>query len=639
MLQQRYALPSYALPSQQRYALLSCHDKTNLTAFATQLLDTGRRLIATGGTYVELASSLPRDAVENGLLLKVSDITGFPEILGGRVKTLHPKIHGGLLTDWDNAEHVREAAEHGIPHIDVVVVNLYPFWEVEANVTTPEEATELIDIGGVAMIRAAAKNHKHIAVYTSSTQYGEYTSPTQYGEYTSSTQSPRNRRLALAAFEVTARYDRMIADYFQDSRSSTTRREYTLVAPMKYGCNPHQAPAGIYSVDGAPVPLKVLNGALGYINVLDAVGCWGLVQELSAVTGRVAACSFKHTSPAGAAVYVPWEQLDEPVRVLLGKLYGMEKRWNPTNEGLNAYMRARNGDPMSSFGDFIGVSCEVNLELALFIVAQISDGIVAPSYTHEALDVLKQKKDGNYVIVQSIQQQQKQTHLLEFREIGGLALSQPANTRVITASDLKCVTAQLPPEPLQVENTPPEPLPASAVLDLLVANACLKYAQSNNVACVYQAQLVGLSAGQQSRVHSTRLACAKADVWKRRHHPAAIAMLDNFKPEVRAQSRINATTALAEDPKRFLVEYGELLLSSPVESLKKIDLTENPFKPALSMASDAFFPFPDNIHAAHHSGVAYISQPGGSNRDDIVTEACTAHGIQMVHTNVRIFTH
>jgi phosphoribosylaminoimidazolecarboxamide formyltransferase/IMP cyclohydrolase len=614
----------------QRYALLSCYDKTDLADFAVRLYENhGLKIISTGGTYREISNAFCARGLEGTIsdrnVLQVSDLTGFPEILDGRVKTLHPLIHGALLTDWSNPAHVLEAGKHGIPRIEVVAVNLYPFWTVDQS-TSIEKAVELIDIGGVAMLRAAAKNHKHIKVYTSPEQYSEM---------------PMPREMAQKAFELTRHYDSMIAGYLA-GETIFTSREYRLEEKMKYGCNPHQTDgAGVYSIDGSPVPLKLLNGDWGYINVLDAVGCWGLVKELSEVTGRVAACSFKHTSPAGAAVYVEWDHLDEEVQILLSKLYGLH---SSSNYMLNAYARARNGDPMSSFGDFIGLSRKVTAEVASFIAKQISDGIVAPGYTAEALEILKKKKKGKYVIVEADPNVSFAEDRLEFREMFGMALAQPANTRMITREDLGPNHIMCAPSEAILPCAPFEAiLPSRVMLDMLVANTCLKYAQSNNVACAYQGQLVGLSAGQQSRVHSTRLACAKAEVWKRRHHPAAIAMLEHFRDDVKPQARINATTALAEEPSRFLEEYGNLLRPSSSSTvaylMKAIEEQGNPFAPQLSLASDAFFPFPDSIHAAHRAGVVYIIQPGGSNRDDEVTDACSDHEMWMVHTDVRIFTH
>jgi phosphoribosylaminoimidazolecarboxamide formyltransferase/IMP cyclohydrolase len=599
----------------QRYALLSCYDKTGLGKFAISLILSGYRIISTGGTYQAVSEALHARGLggeDTANVIQVSAITGFPEILNGRVKTLHPLIHGALLTDWDNPDHVREAKAHGFPRIEIVAVSLYPFWEITTE-TSPEDAIEMIDIGGVAMIRAAAKNHKHIAVLTSPKQYRKLEA---------------RKTLALAAFELTSNYDRMISNYFRGGADGSVGRRYELVKGMKYGCNSHQSlGAGVYSVDGKPVPLKLLNGEWGYINVLDAMGCWALVMELHDVTGHVAACSFKHTSPAGAAIAWPFELMHPATSELLEKLYKCSASTPPA---LNAYMRARNADPMSSFGDFIGISCEVTADVAKFIAKQISDGIVAPGYTPEALEILKRKKKGRYVIVQSdptIPLDQG----LEFREMCGLAVAQPCNTRVIDNKDLTNVVSA------------PSGCGGPDVLDMKVANVCLKYAQSNNVACAYQGQLVGLSAGQQSRVHSTRLACDKALVWKRRHHPANIALLSLFRTTVKMQSKINATTRLAEDPGNFMDEHRDLLRPECMDAARfLVDSVVNKkaaFNPPLTMASDAFFPFPDSIHAAHRAGVAYISQPGGSTRDDEVTEACNQHGICMVHTGVRIFTH
>lgn len=620
------------------FALVSCYDKSGLEAFATKLIDQGINILSTGGTYAKIASALP-DLVGTSRLRTVESLTGFPEILNGRVKTLHPLIHGGLLTDWNNEDHSKDASQHGIPRISVLAVNLYPFWEVTGD-TTMETAVELIDIGGVAMLRAGAKNHKHVAVFTD---------PKQYEDFPSNHKSlDDRRRMALQAFQLTAKYDGMISKYLgagEDSSTSTIDRAYAMHTEMKYGCNPHQSSGcGLFSIDGRTPALKLLNGAWGYINVLDAIGCWALVKELNAVTGREAACSFKHTSPAGAAVAVPWDEIHPTNQKLLSKLYRLGPESSPA---LNAYVRSRNADPMSSFGDFIGYSGVVDVELAGFIAKQISDGMVAAGYTPEALEILRGKKSGRYVVVEA----DPAVDLwgpdgLEVRELGGMALVQPCNKRTITAEDLgpDHVVAQVALAAAAGDDDgDAKQLPANVVLDLLVANACLKYAQSNNVACAFQGQLVGLSAGQQSRVHSAALACSKAGVWTRRHHHAALSALDVFAKGVKAQAKINATTALAEDPSTFLRYHMDVISPEQKDTATKLAQAmkeeENAFKPTLVMASDAFFPFPDSIHVAKAAGVKYVSQPGGSARDEEVTAACVEYQMCMIHTGVRIFTH
>lgn len=583
-----------------RTALISCSNKNGLDRLCGWLFGQGYRIISTGGTWEHISkiSNLPK----TGVLERVESVTGFPEILGGRVKTLHPKIHGGILADRDNPTHNAELLQHEIPPIDVVVANLYPFWKVGP--ATPEaEAVELIDIGGVALIRAAAKNFNHVAILTDPSQYESFCENTVVGTVN---EKQHRKTLAAQAFALTSEYDAQIVKYFAGDRTpNVTHRRYKVETPLKYGCNPHQTPASMYSVDGRPVPLKILNGECGYINVLDAVGCWGLVRELQQLTGRVAACSFKHTSPAGAAVAVPFEELAPSSQILLQKLYGLTLTSSPA---LNAYVRARNADPQSSFGDFIGISTTVDAELAQAIKAYVSDGIVAPAYTAEALAILREKKKGNYVVLQM--ENSAPMELREIREMAGFAIEQPANTLQITEEDLISE---------RIVTRDKTSLPKNAQLDLIVANACLKYAQSNNVACAAEGQLIGLSAGQQSRVHSVRLACQKAAIWLRRHEESHLGAVEKLRAQhVPFQDIINRTTTAAEAATANAnVDHNYLL----------------------SLASDAFFPFPDSITEAAAIGVRYVTQTGGSMRDDLVIDECNAHNITMIFTGKRIFTH
>jgi phosphoribosylaminoimidazolecarboxamide formyltransferase / IMP cyclohydrolase len=528
----------------RRTALISCFDKTGLAGLSNRLISNNYRIISTGGTYQYLQHHNPESKI-----IKVEEVTKFPEILNGRVKTLHPNIHGGLLANRDDPSHMETLQQHEIDPIDLVVVNLYPFWLLDPKTVSDDEAIELIDIGGVAMLRAAAKNYKHITVISD---------PSQYRCIDAELSLEQRRQLASQAFAMTTQYDSQIANYL--SRGTSTIRVYNQIQPLKYGCNPHQTPAALHGINGQTMPYKLLNGDWGYINVLDAVGCWGLVAELSKLTGRVAACSFKHTSPAGAAVSVNWNNLPRSSQILLSTLFGLSES---SSDAVNAYSRSRNADPQSSFGDFIGMSCIVDEELALAIKPHVSDGIVAPGYTVAALKILSEKKKGQYVIVQS-DPDFVQRDPVEYREVGGcMALSQATNTLSVTLADLdisKIVTAN-------------KEISDAAKLDLLVANACLKYAQSNNVACATQGQLIGLSAGQQSRVHSVRLACQKARVWLNRHGEECIEAVQKSKGSP-FQDRINASTTIAEDEDSCGGNYE------------------------ISLASDAFFPFSDSITVA-----------------------------------------
>jgi phosphoribosylaminoimidazolecarboxamide formyltransferase/IMP cyclohydrolase len=301
------------------FALLSVFNKTGIVDLASGLIRSGHSIIATGKTF-----SVLRDAGISAV--DVSSVTKFPEILGGRVKTLHPQIFGGILCNRSDESHQRESVAYGLPDIRVVVANLYPFWELNADVTDAT-AVELIDIGGVSLIRAAAKNFKDITVLTDPSQYEDYLSK--------GADLIQRRTYARGAFETTAKYDTNIANYFSGvptpvasvvsaggSTTETITRKYTLVAPLKYGCNPHQTPAGVYSIDGQESPLKLLHGNWSYINVLDAMNAWGLVFELGLqFPGCVSAASFKHTSPAGAAVQMYWDELSPQTQQMLSIVY------------------------------------------------------------------------------------------------------------------------------------------------------------------------------------------------------------------------------------------------------------------------------------------------------------------------------
>lgn len=585
-----------------KYALISVHNKTNIIGLAKSLYNSGRSLISTGGTHKLLSEHFPSDR-----LFSVSSITEFPEILDGRVKTLHPQIHGSILANRSNPNHLKQMSEIGLRDIDVVVVNLYPFWETTHD-TTESEAIELIDIGGVALIRAAAKNYQSISIFTDASQYNIINSAQD--EITSLEQ---RRVLAYDAFKLTSGYDKRIANFFQTGpqimvereyvgreyvEREYVEREYKAISQLKYGCNPHQTPAALYTNNNDTSGLKLLNGTWGYINILDAANAWCLANELGQLFNKPAASSFKHTNPTGAAIAIDWNLLPSKSQYMLTEMYGVNEFTPPS---VNAYARARNADPQSSFGDFIGFSGIVDTALAEFISNQISDGIIAAGYSDEALTVLRKKKKGNFIILEA-QPKQNKDIFYEFRDLPGfpgLSLGQLANEYVISREDL---TRNIP--------TKNKNIPEESLTDLLIANACMKYAQSNNVACASQSQLIGLAAGQQSRVGAVELVMRKVNCWINRHD-----LVEKFKTlEGTRQSRIIMTTEIAAN----------------------MSIREPPSD--LSLASDGFFPFADNIKAAAPP-IKYISQPGGSIQDQGIVDACDDAGIAMTMTGVRVFTH
>lgn len=385
---------------------------------------------------------------------------------------------------------------------------------------------------------------------------------------------------------------------------------------LKYGCNPNQKPARVFMKEGE-LPFTVLNGKPGYINLLDAMNSWQLVQELREATGLPAAASFKHVSPAGAAVAAPLSDL-------LQKVYFVEGiELSPI---ATAYIRARGADRMSSYGDFVALSDECDAQTASFLAREVSDGIIAPSYSPEALEILKGKRKGTYLVLQMDKAYEPAE--LEQKEVYGITFEQKRNTVKLDGECLKDIPTQN------------KDIDEAAKRDLLIALITLKYTQSNSVCYAKDGQAIGIGAGQQSRVHCTRLAGNKADVWHLRQHPKVLAL--PFKAEVRRPDRDNAIDVYiseewedlleTDDWKRVFTEKPEpLTREEKKEYLKGIT--------GVSLGSDAFFPFGDNVERAHKSGVSYIAQSGGSIRDDNVIETADKYNIAMAFTHIRLFHH
>ena len=371
---------------------------------------------------------------------------------------------------------------------------------------------------------------------------------------------------------------------------------------LKYGCNPNQKPARIFMQEGE-LPLKVLNGRPGYINFLDALNGWQLVKELKEATGMPAATSFKHVSPAGAAIGL---ELDETLK----KIYFTDGL--PLSPLANAYVRARGADRMSSYGDFIALSDTCDVETARFIHKEVSDGVIAPGYTDEALEVLKSKRKGTYNIIQ-IDPAYRPVPI-EHKDVFGITFEQGRN-------EIKLNTPELFANiPTQNKNLPDE-----AKRDLMIALITLKYTQSNSVCYVKDGQAIGIGAGQQSRIHCTRLAGNKADIWYLRQ-PDRDNTIDVYISD-------DHDDVLAEGTwQQFFTEKPEALTRE--EKRAWLDTLKG-----VSLGSDAFFPFGDNIERAHKSGVEYIAQAGGSVRDDHVIETCDKYGITMAFTGIRLFHH
>jgi len=388
---------------------------------------------------------------------------------------------------------------------------------------------------------------------------------------------------------------------------------------LKYGCNPNQKPARIYMNDGSDLPIEVVNGCAGYINFMDAFNGWQLVSEIKKATGLCAATSFKHVSPAGAAVGLPLSDVEK-------KIYWVEDMDIEFTPMANAYIRARGADRMSSFGDFIALSDTCDASTALVIKREVSDGVIAPGYTDEALEILKQKKNGNYCVIKIDPNYVPQAS--ERKEVFGITFEQGRNELKIDDEFFNNIV------------TNNKTLTDQAKIDLAIAMITLKYTQSNSVCYVKGGQAIGIGAGQQSRIHCTRLAGSKADNWWLRQSPQVLNL--PFVDGIKRADRDNAIDLyMGEDYMDVLADgaWEKIFKTKPAvftAEEKRAWLDKNT---DVCLGSDAFFPFGDNIERAHRSGVKYVAQPGGSVRDDHVIDTCNKYDMVMSFTGIRLFHH
>ncbi|KAL7576749.1 hypothetical protein ACA910_005664 [Epithemia clementina (nom. ined.)] len=598
-------------------ALISVSDKTGIIEFAQFLASKNVHILSTGGTAKTIR--------EAGIpVMDVSEYTGAVECLDGRVKTLHPKVHGGLLGVRGNPQHEQEMKDQGIEKIDMTILNLYPFQQTVASGASFEQCIENIDIGGPSMLRSTAKNHAFTTIVTSPDQYAQVQKCME--ENNGGTTLSLRRKLAAKAFALSAAYDSSIATWFSEQEGlrdegdkPVVTRVYKPEVTLKYGCNPHQKPAQILSRLNSKLPFDIKNGTPGYINLLDAANAWQLVLELKQATGLAAAASFKHVSPAGAAVAVPLTDVECAAYEVK-----TEEAAALTPVAL-AYLRARNADPMCSFGDFCAVSDEVDEDTAKILKKEVSDGIVAPSYTTKALEILQAKKGGKFIILQATPDYDAGE--FEYREVYGMAFSQKRNTVVIGKEHMQKVV------------TSKKELSEEAMRDLILASICLKYTQSNSVGFAKDGMMVGVGAGQQSRVDCVKLAGRKVATWYLRQHPKVLAL--PFKEGVKRQDRVNARVRYIEGDftKEEKTRWEEQFATvpEPLTSQEKDDFLQKATGVAIS--SDAFFPFRDSIDHASKLGVSFVAQPGGSVQDNEVTEACDEYGMAMAFTEVRLFHH
>ncbi|KAI9464500.1 AICARFT/IMPCHase bienzyme [Lactarius psammicola] len=557
-------------------ALLSVYDKANLIDLATALSQSGVRLLGSGGTAKKI-----RDA---GLPVEdVADITKAPEMLGGRVKTLHPVVHGGILArDTPSDQQDPSRAIHRADLLSSSAISTH--------------AVEEIDIGGVTLLRAAAKNHERVSVLSDPADYAAFVKAWKEGNGDVGT--ALRSRLALKAFEMTAKYDVAISGYFREQYADSAGGDKLSGLPqrlaLRYGANPHQKPAQAFVTGGF-------------------VRCSGLYQPprcVELVRSREGSCrkhwgsrlpqSFKHVSPAGAAIGLELSDTEK-------KVYGVDDLKEPLTPLAAAYARARGADRMSSYGDFIALSAPCDLATARIISREVSDGVVAPGYSPEALEILGKKKGGKYCVLQI---------------------------------DPNYVPESIDAKVFENIVSKDKNLPENAVTDLVVATLALKYTQSNSVAYAHRGSIIGLGAGQQSRIHCTRLAGSKADNWWLRHHPRVLAL--PFKKGVKRADKANAIDLFVggEVLDGGEKEHWESLFDEIPAPLSAQERAEHARQlDGVACSSDAFFPFPDNVHRTRKSGVRYLAAPSGSVMDEECIKAADEHGIVFTHTPLRLFHH
>jgi len=592
-------------------AIISVSDKSYLDTLAKFLYSKDYTIYSTGGTYKFLFDIYTEKGYDMGRLVLISNYIDFPEILGGRVKTLHPKIYGGILANTDNNIHMQDLEYNDIISFGLVVVNLYPFENVIANAdVTLERVIENIDIGGVSLIRAAAKNYKYIHLLVEPYDYLDFIR--NYDNF------PDNYRkiCAIKGYQCTCQYDKIIGNYLKSTIRNATCNGLSDTISLKYGLNPHQIPAKLEfsptsNLSDIANAFSVLNGNLGYINVLDIIHGWLIVREIDDLVDFPTTVSMKHTSPAGLGVgnTISTETLD---------IFGMPDsvKMEDLTDIAKSFIKSRNCDPLSSFGDFICCSRPIDAITARLIKRDICDGIVAPNYSPEAYNILMSKKKGKFIIVKMDMDYYNKmiaNGWNESKEIYGIRLNQPSNNFRLNLEHLK----------ERYEND--TELIEQKKIDLIIANCVLKYSQSNNISMAYDGQIIGLGCGQQNRVGCVRLAGEKAMNWIMRHQKEVIDYYKELPSNMKRQEKVNSVYDFIGKNITFLLE---IIIRNNVS--RNYDIT---------MGSDGFFPFPDNIDVANTYGVKYIIQPGGSLADTAVQNACDKFNIKMFNTGVRMFYH
>lgn len=575
-------------------AIISVSDKTGVVELSTFLLNNGFTIYSTGGTFSEISDNVPIEHTER--VVQVSELTRFPEILNGRVKTLHPHIYAGVLADSSSHDHMVDMQMHDLPYFDLIVCNLYPFKK--------ENTIENIDIGGVSLIRAGSKNFSNIVVLSNVDQYTHFMENFNAEDKEMLGIDIETRsHLAMKGFQMTSDYDNCIYRYVGGLGENYHR------LGLKYGMNPQQAEACVeFDTSREVKAFNLVNGTMGAINVLDMLHGWLTVMELDNELDLPAAISMKHTSLAGLAV-------GNGISKYTLRYFGFGDG-DDVGPLAMAYMKSRLGDPLSSFGDFIVLSRECDVETATLIKREVCDGIAAPGYSPEALEILKGKKSGKFIIVKMNMDYYRDitdSGWGENKEIYGVKVCQRNNGKLPDFSSVKDVDLRI---------------------DYTVANAALRYAQSNNISIAVGGQVVGMGCGQQNRVGCVKLAGEKAVNWETRQTDKCVKYWDTL--EGKRQEKVNQLYEYIEGG-MTLVGSDEDEGEGEAEPGIKLEIENSSGQ--LVLASDGFFPFTDNIEVANDYSVKHIIHPGGSMADNEVEKKCTEYGITMFTTGVRMFYH
>jgi phosphoribosylaminoimidazolecarboxamide formyltransferase/IMP cyclohydrolase len=591
-------------------ALISVYDNTNIVLIANYLLKNNYQILSTSNTYHKLVSKFEGDP---DIISNIRDVSSYIN---------HPTIYNGILADRNSKENLDKFE---IQPIDIVIVNLYPFKELSNNPRhSGEYIIENIDINGHTLIRAAAKNYKNVLVITNPNDYNDVINNLSNFKIT-------NRKIyANKAFNYITIYDSYISNYFQTSHEITHGTNicpdvlvsvYEKQKQLKYSINSqhHLVNSALYkniSLNNYQ-PFTILNGHPEYINILDAVYSWNLVDELSKILGLHAVASFKNNNPVGVAVYSP---LNEKMR----RIYNLDINQQLSNISI-ALIKARNVNPTCSNGDFIAISGTVHIETAKLISQEMSNGIIAYDYSNEAYEILKSKNNGNYIILKAAGFPGNHR---EVKELHGVVLVKEKNRQITGYHHLNNVVTA-------------NELSSAAKIDLIIANTTLKYTQSNSIVYAIDGQSIGICAGQQSCIDGIKLGKRKVEMWYLRQHPKCISLYEKFCKEIDSHTKINAilryiegdfTTQEYQNWSKLFTEKIDVLTQQEKRDFLK---TLN----NVSLASNEHIPHRDSIDVSSQIGVKYILQPGKSEINDEIIEVANEYGIGMVLTGQNMYLH